>query len=254
MNPGLRACLCAGALLLLPACAVVPEEAPAPDAVPDYLPRREVENYERMRNIILDDGPQRWIVTPQALLEFTNGFLTFEYGSDEGLLGSILSIMQDSQRLWIGTSRALQTLDKSLHYVRTHLEDPDLQAVSLFLYASDRCVAVTALGIVFVDAGSLTQEVYPLDGFSIREVNDVAFFEGDLWIATSRGLYRFSTTWKSWNQSYGSKMLKRLNVLRLVRTDQQEGRQTGPASLYAVTMRELFIYRPAFDNWERLGL
>jgi len=244
------------ATLLLPllGCTVVQEEVRPVDPFPGYLPRREIEDYIRIREIILDDGGQRWVVTPNAVLEFNDGFLGFEYGADEGLLGSVLSVYQDLKRLWIGTTRGVQSLDKGLHYVRTYVEDPDMQAVFVSRFAVDECVALTSRGVGFINAGLLTTEIYPLEGFQIREVNDVALFEGDLWVATRRGLMRFSLTWKSWNQAFGSKMLKRLGVIRLERVEERIGDRIVAVQLYAITAEDLFIYRPGFDNWERLGL
>ena len=62
------------ATLLLPllGCTVVQEEVRPVDPFPGYLPRREIEDYIRIREIILDDGGQRWVVTPNAVLEFND--------------------------------------------------------------------------------------------------------------------------------------------------------------------------------------
>jgi hypothetical protein len=65
---------------------------------------------------------------------------------------------------------------------------------------------------------------------------------------------RFSLTWKTWNQAFRSKMLKRLGVIRLERVVERVGQQVVAVQLYAITAEDLFIYRPGFDSWERLGL
>jgi hypothetical protein len=242
------------ALLALSSCAPVPESSRQPEMFPDYLPRRAFDHYGRIRTVVLDDGERRWAVTPNAVLEFSNGFLDFEYGAGEGLDGNILSVDQDESRLWIGTTRALQSLDKDLHLVRTYLEDPALEALFVGARRNDQSIAVTSRGVVLTDALSLSLEIYPLESFDAREVNSVVLFEGNLWAATQHGLRRFSVSFKSWNQNFGPKQLKEENVLRLEVAEDRIGDTVVGHSLYAITGTEVYIYRSGFDSWERLGL
>ena len=74
-----------------------------------------------MDQTVLDDGVKRWVISPETILEFTNGFLSYEYAADEGIAGTILSVSQDPQMLWIGTTKALQSIDKTRNFVRDYI-------------------------------------------------------------------------------------------------------------------------------------
>ena len=142
MRRPLSRCLGPALVLLGQACSIAPDQAPPQDPYPSDVPRRSLALYQRMDRPVLDDGVKRWVVSPEMILEFTNGFLTYEYAAAEGISGTILSVSQDPQLLWIGTSKALQTIDKSRSFVRTYIEESSLQAV----YVAATCGLACASG------------------------------------------------------------------------------------------------------------
>jgi len=241
-------------VLLGQACSIASDEAPPQDPYPSDVPRRSLALYQQMERPVLDDGVKRWVVSPETILEFTNGFLTFEYAAAEGISGTILSVSQDPQLVWIGTSKALQSIDKTRSFVRTYIEESSLQAVYVVATSPERAVALTSRGVVLLDGLGLAHEIYPFDDFEIRQVFDVVLFEGNVWVASRRGLKRFSTVWKSWDNSFGGKELRRTAVIRLELVPDFVGQSQVGESLYAITPQAVYIYRPTFDNWERLGL
>jgi hypothetical protein len=237
----------------LAGCAFAPPPAePAPLPPSSDLSRRDLEAYWSLSTIVLDDGPRRWVVSPRNVLEFNNGFFVFEYAADEGISGNILSAAQDANRVWIGTSSAVVSIDKDLHFVRPLFEEEGLQARFVATLGGNDALALTARGVATFDASALTYVLYPITDFDIREVVDAEIFERDLWVGTLRGLWRFSTFWNAWNQSFGSKSLARSPVIRLERVP-RSGEGPVTEDLYAITANEAFVFRAAFDDWERLG-
>jgi len=240
--------------LAVPGCSV----APAPDAdrplAVSSIPRRHLDPYRRLDEVVLQDAGTRWLVTPEAILEVADGFLNFEYTTEEGLLGTILSVDQSQNLLWVGTSEAIQTLDKHSHFIRTHLAERRLGCLYVDGYGPDLGVALTSLGVVLLDAPSLASEIYPLDDVDPRMITDVVRFDDYLWVATRAGLFRFSLSFKSWDQTFGSKGLRRAAVLRLELVEEENAPTTGIVTLYALSARGAFVYRPGFDSFDRIGL
>jgi hypothetical protein len=254
LRRGAIACACTSLLAgILSGCTVAPAPADAPPLPPSSdLSRRDLEAYWSLSTIVLDDGSRRWVVSPRNVLEFNNGFFVFEYAADEGIKGNILSAAQDAERVWIGTSTSVVSIDKDLHFVRPLFEEDGLQARFVAALGRDGGLALTARGVATFDAAALTYVLYPTSDFDIREVVDAEIFERDLWVGTLRGLWRFSTFWNAWNQSFGSKSLARSPVVRLERVP-RAGDGAATEDLYAITANEAFVFRPAFDDWERLG-
>lgn len=238
----------------LTGCTVVEEEGTAGRAFPGLLSRRDTEAYLQMPTISITEGSRRWLVAPRAILELTDGFLNFEFTEEEGLAGSILSVAQDADRIWIGTTRGVQSLDKELHFIRTYLEDPNLNAMYVTSYAPGWAVAMGSRGAVLIDALGMNVEIHPAPDIDIREVTDAVLYNDELWVSTLRGLHRFSIQWKSWNGTFGGKEIKQSRILRLERVPDLIADTVIGETLYAVTEAGLFIYNPTFDTWERVGL
>jgi hypothetical protein len=238
----------------LAGCALVEEPQTAGDAFPSRLSRRDVGPYLELPGIAISEGSRRWLLAPKAILELTDGFLNFEFTEEEGLVGSILTASQDSDRIWIGTTRGIQSLDKELHFIRTYVEEPGLSALFVAPYAPGLAIAFASRGAVFIDALGLGVEIIPAPEIDIREATDVELFGDDLWVSTHRGLHRFSVPWKSWNDTFGGKEIKATSILRLERVADFIGDTLIGETLYAVTDAGVYVYRPTFDTWERLGL
>ncbi len=257
-----------GALALcLTGCTVSPP--PADDALSPYpggMSRRQFGAYAQLDRVILDDGDSRWIVTPRSVLELSAGHLRYEFGPDEGILGSIQSAAQDGARIWVGTERAIQVIDKDLHFVRTVVDEAGLEC--RFLASLDRvprfdddvritpgrAVALTAYGAGVLDGATLAYANYPFDGLDLRRVTDVVLFEDAMWVATRQGLLRFSLSFNSWDDSFANKALHRAAVVRLEIVPEVQGNTVVGYSLYALTPRGAFVYESAFDRWNRVGL
>jgi len=235
------------------ACTIAPQPAPGPAPVlSSDLSRRDLEAYWSLASVVFDDGSRRWIVSPRSVLEFQNGFFAFEYAEDEGITGSILSASQDADRIWLGTTNAVLAIDKDLHFVRALFQEENLQARFVAALGRDGGLALTARGVAMIEASALTYVLYPNPGFDIREVVDAEIYDRDLWVGTLGGLWRFSSFWKAWNQSFGQKSLARSPILRLERVARTGEGGTGE-DLYALTAGGAYLFRPSFDDWERLG-
>jgi hypothetical protein len=213
-----------------------------------------VQPYLSLPTISISEGTTRWIAAPRAILELTQGFLNFEFTEEEGLMGSILSMTQDTDRIWIGTTDAIQSLDKELHFIRTYVEEPGLTARYVMPYANGFAVAFGSRGAIMIDAAGLGVEIIPAPEIDIRETTDVELFGEDLWVSTHRGLHRFSVSWKVWNDTFGGKEIKASTILRLERVPDLLGDSVIGETLYAITETGVFVYQPTFDTWERLGL
>lgn len=239
---------------VLTGCSIVEETETKESAFPNLLSRRETEAYLKLQRISITDGSRRWLVAPRAILELTDGFLNFEFTEEEGLSGSILSVANDADRIWIGTTRGIQSLDKELHFIRTYVEDQGLNAMYVAPYAPGFAVAMASRGAVLIDALGLGVEIHPAPQIDIREVTDATLLDDDLWVSTFHGVHRFSIQWKSWNDTFGGKEIKQSRILRLERVPDVVADTVIGETLYAVTETGLFIYNPTFDTWERVGL
>lgn len=203
---------------------------------------------------MLEDRDSRWIVSPTKIIELSGMFFQSEYGADEGISGSITAVAQDDLRLWIGTSRALHTLEKSQGFVYTYLDQTGLDVRFVAPLSGDYGLVLMSRGAALVDAQSRVMEVYPAD-FDIREVTDVVMLGEDMWVGTTEGLRRFSVPFKQWSTVYGTKALQRATILRLAVIRELDTR-TGllvPMDLYAMTTGDVFVYRSSLDTWERVG-
>ena len=243
------------AFLLAGCAATIETEPPEPSVVPDYRPTREIRQYRLIDTIILDDAERRWIVSPRKILELSGEFFSVEYAAEEGIAGTITAIDQDATRLWIGTTRALQVLEKDRGFIHTFIEERGLDVRYVASLTEDFGIALMSRGAALIDAPSLSMEIFPLPDVDVRDVTDTIFYGEDLWVGTTRGLRRFSVPFKHWNASYGSKALARAAVVRLeaAQTVNPNTGQVIAVELYAVTAGDVFVYRPSLDTWERVG-
>lgn len=235
-------------------CAVAPETTVDYGPAPYETPRRVLNRYQQLPSVLLDADGARWIVTPNAIYQTSNGFLEFEFAADEGLTGSILSFDDDVDRIWLGTTEGIQTLEKRTNFIHTHLDEPFLDTWFVAALRPGWAVALTSRGAVLVDATTRAIEIHPTDEFDMREVTDVVVHEDNLWVGTRRGLVRFNLDWKSWDRAYGGKPLRRSAVLRMEVADEVVNQRVVSRTLYVVTPGSVFVYRTGFDDFERIGL
>jgi ligand-binding sensor domain-containing protein len=235
-------------------CALPPQTTTDYGPLPYETSRRVLSRYRELPRVIVDQDGKRWIITPQAVLQVSSGFFEFEFAADEGLEGSILSFDHDPDRIWLGTTDAVQTLEKDTDFIRTYLVETGLEARFVAADHPGRAVALTSRGAVLLDPVGRTTEIYPYDGFDVREVTDVILHEANLWVGTLRGLHRFSLDWKSWDRAFGGKTMRRSAILRLELADEIVNQRVVARTLYAVTSESVYIYRTGFDDFERIGL
>jgi len=242
------------ALLAAAGCAVPPETTVDYGPAPYETPRRVLTRYQQLPRVLLDADGARWIITPGAVYQTANGFLEFEFAGDEGLTGSILSFDDDVDRIWLGTTEGIQTLEKRTNFIQTFVDEPHLDAWFVAALRPGWAVALTSRGAVLIEAQTRTTEVHPFDAFDMREVTDVVVHEENLWVGTRRGLHRFNIDWKSWDRSYGGKPLRRSAILRMEVADEIVNQRVVARTLYVVTPESVFTYRSGFDDFERIGL